>query len=69
MESQLKDRYLKDNDCEHGIYVVGLVRLPFLDRQRFSTGEVRQNGRSPRLGTFLRNRRSIYQSRGAFWNP
>jgi hypothetical protein len=23
METQLKDRYLKDNDCEHGIYLVG----------------------------------------------
>ena len=23
MESQLKNRYLKDNDCEHGVYVVG----------------------------------------------
>jgi hypothetical protein len=23
METQLKNRYLKDNDCEHGIYVVG----------------------------------------------
>ena len=23
MKNQLLDRYLKDNDCDHGIYVVG----------------------------------------------
>jgi hypothetical protein len=32
MEMQLRDRYLKDNSCEHGLYVVGWFECPQWDR-------------------------------------
>jgi hypothetical protein len=31
METQLKDRYLKDNKCDHGIYLVGWFNCPQWD--------------------------------------
>ena len=43
METQLRDRYLKDNDCSHGIYLVGWYRCPQWDaNDRRNT----QNGNS-----------------------
>ena len=33
METQLQDRYLKDNTCSHGIYVVGWYRCPQWDAE------------------------------------
>ena len=31
MRDQLRDRYLKENQCSHGLYVVGLVSQSALD--------------------------------------
>lgn len=34
METQLRDRYLRDNDCSHGLYVVGWFLCPQWDSDR-----------------------------------
>lgn len=33
MESQLRDRYLKDNQCQHGLYLVGWYVCPHWERR------------------------------------
>ncbi len=35
MKTQLVDRYLKDNDCQTGIYAVGWFMCPQLDKRRY----------------------------------